>query len=73
MIPRANSCAPLKIAMIEARNAKPGTTAAAVGRGRSRARSTRITNPNNVNRKPMMLAIWRGSVLKPGHHVEARA
>ena len=62
-IPRANSCAPEKIEMIEARKEKPGTTPPYI---RNRiVTSAKIATPNMVNINPTILAICSGKVLNP--------
>ena len=64
MIPRAKSWAPLKMAMIEARKAKPGTLLPPLTTYVPRT-TARTTNPNRVKTNPIRLAIWSGRVLKP--------
>ena len=63
MIPSAKSCAPEKIAMIAARNAKPGTALPLI---RKLAPTlARIEMPNITRANPIKLAICSGNVLNP--------
>ena len=63
IMPRANSCAPEKMATIEAKNAKPGTLPpSTIYRTITNARTPK---PKKVKRKPITLANCNGRVLKP--------
>ena len=63
MIPSANSWAPEKIAITEARKAKPGTLVPWIKYLPTTYTST--PTPNPVNAKPTRLASSRGSVPNP--------
>ena len=63
MTPRAKRLAPEKMAMMEARNGKPGTTLPWIINRTTTYRKT--ATPNRVRAKPIMLAICSGHTLNP--------